>query len=247
MKWFREMARRLCLDENAQLIQKVTSRATISPDEIIADCQPIVIHDDVLSSLQLERRSDRDSALAAPFRVFSMELASGKPLFGIGASRNYRSCLVLVAFEVKPGEFYSLAYCRGESEHDRIVTFNENFEYLPVFIDAISSSEIGVERTHQHFNIGTSRKPKLQTIRKIIHVRPKRIGASLSTDSRHIDWSHAWLVRGHWRKTDGIGKDRAGDYCVQGMTWVTEHTKGPDDAPIVPKVRLVHAAPKELQ
>jgi len=46
-------------------------------------------------------------------------------------------------------------------------------------------------------------------------------------------------VRGHWRKHEGIGKDREGIYGVEGFTWVSEHVRGPGNLPLVKKVRIL--------
>jgi hypothetical protein len=54
-----------------------------------------------------------------------------------------------------------------------------------------------------------------------------------------IEWSHRWSVRGHWRTVPGLGKNREGQYSVTGHTWVSEHEKGPEDAPLITKTRLV--------
>lgn len=54
-----------------------------------------------------------------------------------------------------------------------------------------------------------------------------------------VDWSHAWEVRGHWRKTDGLGKNREGQYVVSGFTWVSSHVKGNVKAGVVKKTRWV--------
>ncbi len=44
-----------------------------------------------------------------------------------------------------------------------------------------------------------------------------------------VQWSHRWLVRGHWRKQwYGSGEDR-----VQRSIWIHPHIKGPDDAPLL--------------
>lgn len=249
MKWFREMARRFCDDRNREFVQDAKPGALGAVRTAVLNCQPIVFQSGVLPDSVMEATCDLDcEVLSAPFHVFSIEKASGEPLFQITADRGELSCVLLLAFEIAPGKFHTLAYCTDGTEAQRIVTTSEDCNsLLKIFIDALSHSDIGVERTHQHLNIGTSKKPKLHTIKKIIHVRPRRIGSSQATDSRQIDWSHAWLVRGHWRKTNGLGKDRAGDYCVSGMTWVNEHRKGPDDVPVVPKVRFVHAAPGVLQ
>jgi len=56
-----------------------------------------------------------------------------------------------------------------------------------------------------------------------------------------IDWSHRWEVRGHWRKCDGIGKDREGKRCVNNFTWVKEHEKGPEDLPLIKKTRIIES------
>lgn len=58
-----------------------------------------------------------------------------------------------------------------------------------------------------------------------------------------IDWSHKWRVRGHWRRVDGVGKDRTGSYCVKGATWVAPHVKG--KSALVEKTRLVRGARRE--
>lgn len=44
-----------------------------------------------------------------------------------------------------------------------------------------------------------------------------------------VDWSHAWEVRGHWRSVKGLGRNRCGDYCIEGYTWVSPHVKGKGD------------------
>ena len=54
-----------------------------------------------------------------------------------------------------------------------------------------------------------------------------------------LEYSHAFKVRGHWRKIDekSIGKDRNGDYKIEGFTWVTEYVKG--EGELVNRVRIV--------
>ena len=54
-----------------------------------------------------------------------------------------------------------------------------------------------------------------------------------------LEYSHAFKVRGHWRKIDekSIGKDRNGDYKIEGFTWVTDYVKG--EGELVNRVRIV--------
>jgi hypothetical protein len=54
-----------------------------------------------------------------------------------------------------------------------------------------------------------------------------------------IDFSHRWEVRGHWRRVAGMGKDREGNYEVRGLTWVKDCVKGPEELPIIQKLRWV--------
>ena len=44
----------------------------------------------------------------------------------------------------------------------------------------------------------------------------------------HLEFTHAFKVRGHWRKISdkSLGKDRNGNYSIYGHTWVTEYIKG---------------------
>lgn len=43
---------------------------------------------------------------------------------------------------------------------------------------------------------------------------------------KSLDWSYSFKVRGHWRRLNGLGKDRLGNYCIKGLTWVKEHIRG---------------------
>jgi len=35
-----------------------------------------------------------------------------------------------------------------------------------------------------------------------------------------VNWTHSFSVSGHWRKVKGVGKNRVGEYCIDGATWV---------------------------
>jgi len=49
-------------------------------------------------------------------------------------------------------------------------------------------------------------------------------------------WDHSWKVRGHWRTAKGFGKDRHGEYNVEGYTWVNNHVKGSGE--LIDKTRI---------
>lgn len=53
-----------------------------------------------------------------------------------------------------------------------------------------------------------------------------------------VDWQHRWHVRGHWRQIKGKGHDADGNE-MEGWTWVKPCIKGPEDKPLVEKIKIV--------
>ena len=55
----------------------------------------------------------------------------------------------------------------------------------------------------------------------------------------HCCFDHSFKVIGHWRRISPYtyGKNRSGEYIVEGMTWVKEHVRGEGD--LVKKIRVV--------
>lgn len=101
--------------------------------------------------------------------------------------------------------------------------------------------ESGIERAAIRSKVRVDGVNHHVKIKEIIHIRPKTQSAnSEEFESREIDWSHRWEVRGHWRKISGIGKDREGAYKIGGHTWVVPHQKGPDHLPVVRKLRVLN-------
>ena len=49
--------------------------------------------------------------------------------------------------------------------------------------------------------------------------------------TRHVDWSHRWWVRGHWRHQWYPSQQR------HKPKWIADHPKGPPDKPLVIKQR----------
>lgn len=105
-----------------------------------------------------------------------------------------------------------------------------------------------VEPLKERMKLGAGPEKRERVIRRVIRVAATKNCKSVrSLAGRAIDWSSRWLVRGHWRKHEGLGKNRTGDYCVDGFTWVTEHERGPEGAPVVQKTRLIAAPPSETE
>ena len=82
-------------------------------------------------------------------------------------------------------------------------------------------------------------KPTIKKDRIIYYLIEKKIyknGQYNIQPRTRLEYSHAFSVRGHWRRFDGIGKDRQGNRKVQGFTWVKDFIKG--EGELIKKVRL---------
>jgi hypothetical protein len=109
-------------------------------------------------------------------------------------------------------------------------------------LSLINTSAMGIETSRQTIKIGRGPEKRIHRIHRVIHVAPKSYIKSNPESRRNIDWTHRFEVRGHWRKVDTIGKDREENYTVNGYTWVKHHTRGPDDLPLIKKLRVVDTA-----
>lgn len=231
----------------------------------VEQCHPFVFTQpqydtDVIAGVDLDKQID------APFPVFSIEVLSGHVLeitkseSGLDARRRmYVDCIIVI--EKSPKVFTYFALIEGVYAPDIVDMHNEVFENKKIygsvfgavvmesemvseivheFIARLNREKIGAETVRHSVKIGTGSGKRMHRIRRIIYVAPKReVESSKSELPRSIDWTHRFEVRGHWRKTDKLGKDREGNYCVEGHTWVVNHVRGPEHLPIVKKTRLV--------
>lgn len=103
----------------------------------------------------------------------------------------------------------------------------------------------GVEKVRKSIKIGKGKFKILRRVKRVIHISPKKACTEVEPvqSGRSIDWSHSWLVRGHWRKVAEVGKNRNGDYCVSGKTFVESHAKG--QGFVHKKTRIVTTPPSE--
>jgi hypothetical protein len=65
----------------------------------------------------------------------------------------------------------------------------------------------------------------------VVHLRRVRTVGSHGHESREVAWTHRWWVAGHHRNLDYLEPGRT--------TWVRPHLKGPEEAPIVMKHRVI--------
>jgi len=103
----------------------------------------------------------------------------------------------------------------------------------------LNTSQLGREAVNIRSTTKQNGIFRTNKINKIIHVMPKKETRWIKGLQNEIDWSHRWAVRGHWRKTKDLGKDRHGEYKIRGFTWVKDHVKGPEDKVLVTdKIRV---------
>lgn len=121
------------------------------------------------------------------------------------------------------------------------------------FLRSLREKEVrmGAEKVNERFKVGSGKGKQIYKIKEVVHIALYRKGGDqlpkTTAQGKVIDWSHRWEVMGHWRKVSGIGKDPSGAYGVQGFTWVSPHERGPENKPVVKKVRIVEGNPSKDQ
>lgn len=75
-------------------------------------------------------------------------------------------------------------------------------------------------------------------VRRVIVISNRKNPSIRTVDSVAVNWKHCWEVMGHWRRHDGVGKNRQGDYVIPGRTWVNPHVRGDLDMPLIKKTRI---------
>ena len=75
--------------------------------------------------------------------------------------------------------------------------------------------------------------PEVEPVVQVITLR-KPAGASRDTNEEHayVDWSHRWLVDGHWRNQWVPSK------AEHRLTWIAPYVKGPEDKPLIVKDKV---------
>jgi hypothetical protein len=112
------------------------------------------------------------------------------------------------------------------------------------FMLSIKNKEVrmGSERVNERVKVGSGKDRHLHKIKQVVHVALHVEGNTLPSKSAQggeIDWSHRWEVMGHWRRVPGIGKSPSGEYGIKGFTWVNPHERGPENKPVIKKIRII--------
>ena len=191
------------------------------------------------------------SRLTLPFKVTAIEVADsilGVTDYSIGEDTSGNRFTVaveaLVIVEKAPGQLTYLSLEGTVAQLERRSWHRVRWSSFPIlslqYLERLNNEQTGIEQVRQKVRLGVGKNKRVHRINRVIHVAPKK-DAGYSSLTREIDWSHRFAVRGHWRKLDGVGKDRAGDYCVSGFTWVSEHIRGPEHLPFIKKTRIVES------
>lgn len=183
-------------------------------------------------------------SFSSPFSSFSAEPLEGCFTYTILHPKEQHSftlkisCILVEEYE--PDKYMVYVYA-PEALGMKISASNGVYhKAVCALLERMNSALIGSESVKEHVKMKIRGEKIVKTIRKITYVRAKKSDSFKSpVTGRDIDWSHRWFVRGHWRKCDSLGKNRAGEYCVKGHTWVSEHVKGPEHLETVSKVHLV--------
>lgn len=199
--------------------------------------------------------------VAAPFKVTSVEMSNGTPITSSSINDQDKNdgydvrvyCVVNWVIDWEEGDSKSAQFVyaiisKHGHEDSELVMFSRPDKpglhgAVQLLFERLNYQDDGYEKVREMIKTGTGRGKSVYKIRRIIHIRSKKSVRDSINKKEPIDWnpSHRFIRRGHWRKLDnGIGKNRSGEYCVHGKTWVNESRPiGPDDMPLIKKVRYV--------
>jgi len=137
-----------------------------------------------------------------------------------------------------PGMGFTIsAYQYNEPQKQRQLVYELLVTIVQKFCAYLASNKIDQGQAKAKIYFKKEGEKKKSKIRRIIYMGKRKMVDSKAT--RLVDWSHSWLVRGHWRGNPGrIGKDRVGNYLVKDFTWVVPHEKGTGE--LIKKTRVVN-------
>lgn len=189
--------------------------------------------------------------LDSPFQTIWIEMAEKDGIqykitkgMDDGSDAPIVNTLGMLIHEVKPRTFriWSLMEMYDKKFDIKVVKTIETSlmsEVAKSLIGRLNKEAWGLEVSRNRVNIGNGDLKQSRRIKRIIHVTPKKNSLKLTTyNSKSIEWTHSWTVRGHWRTIDGVGKNRDGSEDVLGHTWVKAHIKGTGD--LIKKTRSIH-------
>lgn len=190
--------------------------------------------------------------LDLPFDICLFEMSGFRPIF-LTKEHQRSEYLVygIVVTELSPRDYVIyLAGVTSQGGSDLHMgfsryTYNSNdtsganlIVAVKALIDSMDSESVATDKINERFKLKTRNGQELKKIKHVVHVFPKKTGTERGIYGGPLNWTHRWEVCGHWRKITGVGKNRSGEYCISGFTWVTPHERG--DGPLIKKTRIVH-------
>jgi hypothetical protein len=114
-------------------------------------------------------------------------------------------------------------------------------QWLKRLIDSFHANELLEGSTTDEIRMKSKGSVINRPVGKIIYLATRKALKSNKKSLSHIKFSHRFLRRGHWRilGDNKIGKNRKGDYCERGRTWVNNCEVGGKDLPLIRKTRVI--------
>lgn len=193
---------------------------------------------------EIEKNHNNETPISLPFKTCTFEMV-GKTCF---SSAPNRRVLCVLLHETSVGSFEGAElYIDDKPDGKCSPGWAQFYEedaliYARIVDSALKRCKLGIEKVNERLRVGKGKNRELVRIKEVVRISPKGLKKEdyeRPLLGRSIDWSHQWEVMGHWRKSATIGKDQAGNYCVEGFTWIVPHTRGPENKPLVKKQRLL--------
>lgn len=259
MKSFLELVENMRMKGFVQLRTEEDKFDEIKPHQVpaklwsdIEACQPFVFATPLNEAEELEWGNRAEfQEMDAPFARCSVEVLGAPCIMNDrfvpeGPDDKPRRISCMFGTEISPKDFdvYALMdFTTGIGKRVLRVGYSKpNYGHIMhQYFQRLRREAVGYEAVRERMTVGTGKEKRIVRLRRLVHVVPKKLQLGYQDGpGRSVDWSHRWMVRGHWVSLPGkIGKDRAGDYCVQDWTWRSEHEKGPENAPLINKTRFV--------
>ncbi len=122
---------------------------------------------------------------------------------------------------------------------------DEVFYLLRELCSQINSKKTVIHQVETDDAITIKRYPKKirHRIRTVLYIHNKEeVIKNNKALKINLSCPYRFTVRGHWRKLendDKVGKDREGNYTVQGFTWITDFIKGEKEKPLKETIRVI--------
>jgi len=71
---------------------------------------------------------------------------------------------------------------------------------------------------------------------KVTVITLRRRASGQSEGETHVEWTHRWIVRGHWRNQYYPSEN------TNRLIWIAPYVKGPDDAPLIQSQKVYRLA-----